>query len=145
MLLLILVYCPATFPRTLTEIVQFAFAESVAPLKLMRVEPEVAVGVPVNVPVVQVVVKPLGEAISKPVGRVSEKPTPVNAVALGLASVKVSVLLLPWEIVAGEKFFDSVGTTGRGQPVIWMLSRYIVPVVTLGLPPYCAPAANTLK
>ena len=51
---LIFVYCPATSPSTLTEIVQLAFAESVALLKLIREVPAVAIVVPpVNVPTEQ--------------------------------------------------------------------------------------------
>ena len=81
-------------------------------------------------------------AINKPVGRVSVKPTPVNAVAvLGLVSVKVRALFVPCAIVVGEKAFESVGTTGRGQPVMVMPSRYIVAEVAEGLPEYCPPAA----
>jgi len=94
---LIFVYCPATLPNTFTEIVQLAFAERVAPLRLIMEVPAVAVVVPpVSVPTVQVVVKPFGVATNRPVGRVSEKPTPVNAVAvLGLVSVNLRVLELP--------------------------------------------------
>ena len=138
---LIFVYCPATFPNTLTEIVQDALARRLPPLQLIVEEPAVAVTVPL-----QVVDKPLGVAITNPLGRVSENETPLNALpVLGLAMLKVSVLVLPWAIDAGEKLLESVGTRGRGQPVMVMSSRYIVPVVTEGLPPYCAPAANTLK
>ena len=122
---LTLVYDPATFPNTLTEIVQLALAESVAPLKLMPVVPDVAVMVPpVNVPTVQDVANPLGVATNNPVGRVSEKPTPVNAVeAFGLARVKRKVLLVPCGIGDVRKDLESVGLTGRGHPVIVILSR----------------------
>ena len=125
-LLLMLVYEPATTPCTSTESVQLAFAESVPPLTSIMEVPDVAVTVaPVNVPVVQFWASPFGVAINKPVGRVSANPTPVNAVdAFGLANVNVRVLVLPCGIVVGENAFESVGSTGRGQPVIITLSKY---------------------
>jgi len=96
-LLLTLVYCPAILPVTLTVKEHEAFAERVAPLILMDVPPAVAVMVwPDIVPAVHVGPdKPFGVAIIRPVGRVSEKLTPVKALALGLVKVNVSVLLLP--------------------------------------------------
>jgi len=98
----------------------------------------------VSVPVVQAVEVP--DVIVKPSGKTSVKETPVKElVELGFVSVNVSVLVLPVEIVVGEKLLDRVGTVGRAQPVMVMPSRYIVPVVTEGLPPYCAPAAKILK
>jgi hypothetical protein len=113
------VYCPAALPNTFTEIVQLAFAESVAPLKLMSVVSDVAVSVPpVNDPLVQDCTTPLGVAINRPLGRVSEKPTPVNAVAvLGFVSVNRKVLVLPRGIGEVRKLFESVGSMGRAQPV----------------------------
>ncbi len=39
---LVLVYCPAVFPRTLTEKLHEEFAASVAPLMLIVEEPAVA-------------------------------------------------------------------------------------------------------
>lgn len=144
---LILVYCPATFPNTLTEIVQFAFAESVAPFRLMVVVPDTAVIVPpVSAPVVHAVAKPFGLATNKPVGSVSEKPTPANAVAvLGLVRVNLNVLVAARAIGDVKKLFDKVGKTGRGQPVIEILSRYIIAFVVDGLPEYCPPAAYKRK
>jgi len=138
---LIFVYCPATLPNTFTEIVQLAFAERVAPLRLIMEVPAVAVVVPpVSVPTVQAVVKPLGVAINKPVGRVSEKPTPVNAVAVfGLVNVNLRVLELPWEIGEVRKLFESVGTTGSEQPVMTISSINTADVVLL------APIALILK
>ena len=108
-------------------------------------ESEMVLGeVLVSVPVVQAVEVP--DVTVKPSGRTSVNETPVNAVVvLGLVSVKVNVLELPVEMVLGEKLLLSVGTVGRAQPVMVMPSRYIVPVVTEGLPPYCAPAAKILK
>ncbi len=64
------------------------------------------------------VVRPLGVPTTNPVGRVSEKPTPVKELEFGLAKVKVNVLVLPVDIDAGEKLLVSVGTLGRGQPLI---------------------------
>ena len=130
MLPLMFVYCPATFPNTLTEIVQLAFAESVAPLKLIMEVLAVAVVVPpVRVPTVQEVANPFGLATNNPVGRVSEKPTPVNAVVvLGLVRVNRSVLVLPCGMGEVRKLFESVGSTGRGQPLILMLSIYNTPL-----------------
>jgi len=96
-LLLTLVYCPAIVPLTFTEKEHEAFAERVAPLILMEVVPSVALMVwPEIEPVVHVGPdRPFGVSISRPVGRVSENPTPVKALALGLVKVNVSVLLLP--------------------------------------------------
>src|SRR5687767_13447967 len=130
---LILLYCPATLPNTLTEMVQLALAERVAPLRLMLEVPAVAVVVPpVSVPTVQTVVKPLGVATNKPVGRVSEKPTPANAVTVfGLVNVNLRVLELPWEIGDVRKLFESVGSTGSEQPVMIISSINTADVVLL--------------
>ena len=124
---------------TVTLIVQVPLAAMVPP------EREMVLGeVLVSVPVVQAVEVP--DVIVKPSGKTSVKETPVKElVELGFVSVNVSVLVLPVEIVVGEKLLDRVGTVGRAQPVMVMPSRYIVPVVTEGLPPYCAPAAKILK
>ena len=124
---------------TVTLIVQVPLAAMVPP------ESEMVLGeVLVSVPVVQAVEVP--EVTVKPSGKTSVNETPVNAVVeLGFVSVKVNVLVLPVGIVVGEKLLDKVGTVGRAQPVMVMPSRYIVPVVTEGLPPYCAPAAKILK
>lgn len=131
-------------PSTLTEKLHEALAESCRPVKRIVEVPAVAVivGAVTTEPVVQEMAdKPLGVSITRPVGSVSEKLIALRAVVFGLPNVKVSVLALPCAIVVGEKLFESVGTTGRGHPVMVMPSRYIVPVVTEGLPPYCAPAA----
>src|SRR5688500_10826803 len=100
-------------PRMSTEMVQEALAAKLAPLKLMLEEPAVAVTVPL-----QVLDNPLGVATTSPLGRVSEKDTPLRALpALGLARLKVSVLVSPSAIDAGEKLLESVGASGRRQPV----------------------------
>jgi hypothetical protein len=122
--LLTFVYCPATLPNTLTEIVQFALAESVPPLTLIERVPDTAVVVaPVNVPAVQEVASPLGVAITKPTGRVSVKPTPVKADPLGLVKANRRVLVPPCAIGEVRKLFERVGTTGRGHPLMVILSR----------------------
>ena len=110
----------------MTEIVQLALAESVPPLTLMPVVPDIAVIVaPVNVPVVQEVTTPFGVATSSPVGKVSVNPTPVNAVeAFGLVRVNCRVLFVPRGIGDVRKDLESVGSTGRGQPVMITLSKY---------------------
>lgn len=138
-LLLVFVYDPAVAPVTVTLIVHVLLAVMVPP------ESEMVRGeVRVKVPVVQAVEVP--EVTVNPEGKTSEKETPVKEVVVfGFAIVNVNVLVLPVLTLVGEKLLDMVGTVGRGQPVIVMPSRYIVPVVTEGLPPYCAPAANTLK
>ena len=99
-------------------------------------ESEMVLGeVVVNVPVVQAVVD--AEVTVRPTGRTSENETPVkDVVVLGFVIVNVSVLVPPVEIVLGEKLLVRLGTVGRRQPVMVMPSRYIVPVVTDGLPPY---------
>ena len=71
-----------------------------------------------------------------PPGKTSVKLTPVNAEAFGLVSVKVKTLVPPTGMEVASKAFWMVGTVGRGQPVIRILSRYNVPVVLDGLPPY---------
>jgi hypothetical protein len=124
--LLTFVYCPATLPRTLTEIVQFALAESVPPLTLIERVPDAAVVVaPVNVPLVQEVASPFGVATTKPSGRVSVYPTPAKSDPLGLVNVKRRVLVPPWAMGEVRKLFERVGTTGRGQPLMVILSRSI--------------------
>jgi hypothetical protein len=126
---------------TLTEKLQEAPPESVAPLMLMTEVPAVAVIVwPEIEPVVQDgPLRPLGVSITRPLGRVSEKPTPVRAVVLGLAKVKVTVLALPWGMDVGEKALESVGTSGRGQPLMTTLSIHKGDVLVF------APAAWTKK
>ena len=130
MLPLVLVYCPATFPNTSTEMVQLAFAESVAPLRLIVEVPSVAVVVPpVREPDVQEgAVNPLGVAINSPVGNTSEKPTPVNAAVPGFARVNRKVLVPPWIIGFVKKLFERVGSvrTGFAQPETTTSSRYTV-------------------
>jgi hypothetical protein len=140
--LLVFVYVPATLPNTLTEMVQFALAESVAPLKLIRDVLAVAVVVPpVSVPVVQEVAKPLGVTINNPVGRVSEKPTPVKELVLELISVKRNTLLFPCWIGDVRKLFERVGSEFvRGQPVITTLSIH-----RLAEPTDFSPSALILK
>lgn len=117
-------YCPAVSPSTATDIVQDALADRVAPLKLMVEVPSVAVVVPpVRDPNEQDVDKPLGVLITSPLGRVSEKPTRVKSLELGLSMLKVKVLVLPSAIDVGEKTLESVGASGRGQPVKTILSN----------------------
>src|SRR5262245_22140389 len=89
MLLLMFVYEPAVAPVTVTFMVHVPLAASVPP------EREIVRGeVSVSVPVVQAVDVP--DVTVRPEGRTSEKETPVRAVVVfGLASVNVSVLVLP--------------------------------------------------
>jgi hypothetical protein len=102
---------------TVTLIVQVPLAAMVPP------EREMVLGeVLVSVPVVQAVVVP--DVTVKPSGRISVNETPVkDVVALGFASVNVSVLVLPVPIVVGEKLLERLGTVGMGQPLKVMLSR----------------------
>lgn len=72
---------------------------------------------------------------SRPLGRVSLKPTPVKAVLFGLVNEKVRVLTVgvpPLSaMVVGEKDLERVGTTGRGQPAMVMLSNNALAVGSL--------------
>lgn len=119
-------------------IVQVPLAGRVPPVRAM-----VRGAVTVNVPVVQAVEEL--ELAASPAGRTSENETPDRAFVLGLVSVKVRILVLSVGIVTGSKLLERLGTAGRAHPVIVTPSRYIVPVVVEGLPPYCAPAAKILK
>jgi len=118
---LVLVYAPATFPLTLTEKLQVAPAESPKPLTLIKVVfcVTVIVGAVVTEPAEhEMADKPFGVLITNPVGNVSEKLMSLKVPVLGLPKVKVNVLALPWAMVVGENALESVGTTGRRQPVI---------------------------
>lgn len=118
MLLLTFEYNPAALPRIFTDMVQIAFADKVPPPTAMVEVPAVAVTAePVNVPVEQDCVKPFGVAINSPVGSTSVNETPGKAVVFGFVSVNVNALLLPVEIVFGEKLLERLGTVGRAQPV----------------------------
>jgi len=85
---------------------------TLAPVRLMLVEPAVAVAVPP-----QLFVSPLGVATTKPVGSVSENATAVSVTvfAAGLPTVNVSVVVPFTAIVAGLKDLASEGgaTTPR--------------------------------
>ena len=82
------------------------------------------VGAVTTEPVVQEIAdKPFGVLITNPVGRVSEKLIAESAAAFGFVNVNVRVLALPCAMVVGENAFESVGTTGRGQPLMTTLSR----------------------
>ena len=141
--MLMFVYDPATFPMTFTEKEHEEFAARVAPVILMVLPPAVAVMVwPDIEPVVHVGPdKPFGVVTARPAGRVSEKLTLVKEVALGLVKAKVSVLLLPKGMDVGEKDLESVGGTGRGQPVMVTLSRNTEASGLL----FCAPATIIRK
>lgn len=118
-------------PLTLTEKLQEAFPESCKPLILITDVPAVAViaGVVTTEPAEQEIGdSPFGVLTAKPVGSVSEKLISLRAVEFGLVKVNVKVLAFPRPIEVGEKLLESVGTKGRGQPLITMLSRYTVEV-----------------
>jgi len=114
-LLLVFVYEPAVAPVTVTEIVQLPPPESDPP------ENEIVRGfVLVSVPP-QTDEVPL-ETVN-PEGRTSVNEMPLRDVlALGLVTVNVNVPVLPVLIVVGKKLLDMVGTVGRGQPVMEILS-----------------------
>lgn len=128
-LLLTFVYEPAAAPLTVTLIVQEPLAASVPP------EREIVLGaVVVNVPVVHAVVE-LDTTVS-PAGKTSLKETfGKDVVVFGLVMVNVRTLVVPVPMEVGAKLFERFGTVGRGQPVMSMLSKYIVAVA------FCAPAA----
>ncbi len=141
MLEVMLWYSPGTVPVTFTENVQMTFAAvpvvaSVAPLRLMVVEPATAVMVcPVMLPLAEQlgVIKPpgpapLGVAMTRPSGRASVKLTLVKALEFGFVTVNVRVLGLVG-MDDGEKLFESLGGLGGGQPVIVMSSRRAVAVL----------------
>lgn len=69
------------------------------------------------------------EETVRPEGKTSENEIPLNEVpVLGFVSVNVSVLVVPAPMEVGEKLLESVGTEGRAQPVITMLSSSNVDV-----------------
>ena len=115
-LLLVFVYEPAVAPVTVMLNVHVPLAARVPPERAM-----VLGEVRVSVPVVQAAEVP--EVTVRPEGRVSENETPVKDVVFGLVKVKARVLVLPVPMEVGEKLLDIVGTVGRGQPLIVMLSR----------------------
>lgn len=101
---------------TVTLIVQVPVAAIVPP------EREIVRGdVVVSVPPLQADEEEV--ATVRPEGRTSEKETPVNDVlVLGFVNVNVNVLALPVPMLVGEKLLERVGTVGRGQPVMVILS-----------------------
>lgn len=113
-------------PTTLTLILQIAFAVSAAPLRLIVELPALAVISVTGLIELHVVVTFGVAAMTKPPGRTSEKLTPDKAVALGFVMSKVSVLAVPCTMVGGVNAFASVGSSGRGQPFMIILSRNIV-------------------
>ena len=107
----------------------------VPPSAIVPPDREMVLGeVLVNVPMIHAVAEP--DVTVRPSGRTSENETPSKVVVLGFVIVNVNVLVLPVPIAAGKKLLDRLGTVGRRQPLIVMPSRYMVPVVTEGLPPY---------
>src|SRR5215831_16220062 len=113
----VLVYCPATTPVTVTLNWHWLLGLRVAP------DREIPVGaVSVTVPP-QIVALALGTV--KPVGRVSVKPTPVSATALdaGLVTVKLSPVVAPREMLDGLKEVASFG----GDTITARLADEVLP------------------
>src|SRR6478609_2073212 len=102
----VVLFCtPAAMPCTFTLTLQFAFAASVAPVRLIEPEPAAAVTVPV-----QVVNRPFGVATCKPAGSVSLNATPVSPrPELGLLSVKVTEVVAFNSMLAAPKVLVMVG------------------------------------
>ena len=96
----VLFLMPKVVPVTFTEMVHELSVATVPPVRLIELEPTVAVEVPP-----QLDVRPLGVATTRPEGSVSLKATPASAteLATGLLMVKVK-LLVPFKgIVVGLK------------------------------------------
>jgi len=118
--------------------VQEALVAILPPVRLILLDPAVAVAVPP-----QLFVNPLGVATTSPVGNVSVNATPDSATVLaaGLVMVKVSVLVPFTVIVVGLNAFAIEG----GATTV-MLAEAVFPVppsvdVTLPLVLFCVPAA----
>ena len=83
----VVLFCvPAAMPVTFTENVHEVEAARIPPDRLITLVPAVAVMVPPP----QEPVKPFGVETTRPAGSVSVNPTPVRAIAFGLAIVKLS-------------------------------------------------------
>src|SRR5690349_16208281 len=82
----VLFFTPALVEKTFTEKVQLALEASVPPVKVILLDPAVAVITPSP----HVPVSPFGVATTNPAGRLSVNPTPVSAIPLlGLLIVKL--------------------------------------------------------
>src|SRR5689334_3505361 len=97
---------PAATPVTFTEKVQLPAAAIVPPLRLIVLEPAVAVIVPAP----HVPVSPFGVETTRPAGSVSLKATPVSAtVAFGLLMVKLRLVEPFSGMLAAPNAFEIVG------------------------------------
>ena len=100
-----LVWRPVVTPWTFTINVHPAGA-TVAPARLMLLDPATAVIVPPQEPV-----NPFGVATTSPAGNVSLKPTPVNGVAFGFVILKVRLVVPPNGIVSAAAETASIVRT----------------------------------
>ncbi len=98
---------PAVPSVTFTLIVQLVDAASVNPVRLMLLEPPVAL----TTPPLHVVIRPLDTATAMPVGSVSVNPIPESetGVGFGFVTVKVKVALDPSGPLEALKAFVTVG------------------------------------
>lgn len=100
----VFVRTPAAFPVTLTEILHDVFAAMDPPLRLMSLDPAVAVTVPL-----QVFVTPGVAATTKPVGRASKNATPVSGIPFEFEIWKLTVVVPPRGIIGEPKVLRIAG------------------------------------
>jgi hypothetical protein len=142
---------PATVPFTFTEIVHDAPGARLAPVNVIVPEPEVAVGV-----VLQVLLRPFGEATTKvpgaALGKVSVNDIPFSveaALLLGLVIVNVRLVVPLSGIVEAPKTLLIVGgliTVRLGlADAVLPLPASVESIVTLfGFMPSLVPVTSTL-
>ena len=105
----VLFLVPAVVPVTFTEKVQEPLAANVPPARLT--EPDAAVAVMVPPP--QVPERPVGVDTTRPAGKESVNATPLSdALALGLVTVKLRLVLPPAAMCAAPNTLPMVGGSG---------------------------------
>ena len=122
--LVVLVFSPVVVPVTFTEKLHEEFAARVAPDRVTKPVPAVAVMDPPP----QLPVRPLGVEITRSAGKVSVKPTPVSAVeAFGFIMVNFKLVGTPWGTEAVPKDLVIVG----GLPTVMLAVLEVLPVPPL--------------
>ena len=117
--LVVLLFTPGMTPVTFTTKVQDALAGRVAPVRLMLLDPAVAVMVPPP----QLPVSPFGVETTNPAGSVSVNPTTVRAtVGFGLTTTKLRLVLWFSGTVGAANDFASTGGATITKPVDALLA-----------------------
>src|SRR5579864_3979677 len=143
----VFVYWPDVVPVTFTTTVQDVFTAMLPPVRLMLVDPAIAVAVPP-----QVLLNPFGVETTNPVGSVSVNATPASATVLaaGLVMVKVSVVVPFNGIDAAPKALAIEGGATTARTAVLLVApvppsvEVIAPVVLLLLPAV-VPVTSTEK